>query len=181
MKQQVEDALQCLISLPFWGAGRITNLLTFQFGPRQLRADYHGKTHEVGTYALHVQCAWRITQAQHILVASGDRFYEPGDDETMTSYEGEAYAWSKTEHTLLDERLLRFFLQCERAPIFVQAIQADEFGGLTILLSNDHMLTVFPEASFEAEHWRFFQPARQDLPHFVATSEGIEDPDEEFS
>ena len=178
MKQQIEETLRCLIGHPFWGAGRAANLLSFQFGPRYLKTDYYGRLHEVGTYALHVQCAWHLAEAQCLLVASGDRSYEPSvENEEMNSGEGDAYAWPKTDSSLLDERLRSFFLQCEKTPVLVQALRADDLGGLTIELSDCFTLTLFPDTSLEAEYWRFFQ-MDVDLPHFVVTSEGIEDQDE---
>ena len=178
MKQQIEETLQCLIGHLFWGAGRSANLLTFQFGPRQLRTNRHGTSYEVGIYALHVQCAWHLAEAQHLLVASGDLGYEPSDEnEAMYHYEGEAYAWPKAESSLLDERLLRFFLQGEKTSVLVQAIRADDLGGLTLQLSDNHTLAVFPDASLDTEYWRFFHVGRN-LPHFVVTSQGIEDQEE---
>jgi hypothetical protein len=89
--------------------------------------------------------------------------------------QGEAYCWSKEESSLLDERLLRFFLQGEKTPFLVQALRADELGGLAIELSASHLLTAFPDDSLDAEYWRFFQTdADPDLPHFVVTDQGIE-------
>ena len=143
---------------------------------RSVKTNRHGKSSEVGTYALHVQCAWHLAEARRLLVASGDLGYKPLDeDEEMNHYEGEAYRWSKAESSLLDERLLRFFLQCEIAPILVQALRADDLGGLTIELSASHRLAVFPDDSLDAEYWRFFQTdAGPDMPHFVVTDQGIE-------
>ncbi len=177
-KQQIEETLQCLIGHPLWGAGRVGNLLTFQFGPRQLRTNRDGKSHQVGTYALHVQCAWHLAKAQHLLVASGDLGYKPIDEhEKMRHYEEEPYAWSETDKSLLDERLFHFFQQCEKTPLLVQAIRADDLGGLTIELSSHHILVAFPDDSLDAEYWRFFQIGA-DLPHFVVTDQGIEDQEE---
>ncbi len=177
MKQQIEETLQCLIGHPFWGAGRVANLLTFQFGPRQLRAN-QGKLREAGTYALHVQCAWHLVQAQHILAASGDLAFEPsGEHKTMSHAGEEPYVWAERETSLLDEHLFHFFEQCEKTPILVQALHADELGGLTLVLSDNHTLTLFPDDSLGEEYWRFFESG-QDLPHFVVTGQGIEDQEE---
>lgn len=177
MKKQIEETLQCLIGQSFWGSGRVANLLTFQFGPRQVVTDYYGKPQQVGTYVLHVQCAWRLTKAQSILAASGDLGWVPKEVNKETrNYEGEGYSWPKTGGTRLDEQLVSFFRQCEQTPLFVQAIQADDLGSLTIELSSQHLLTVFPDDSFEEEYWRFFQyDVDPDLPHFVVTGQGIED------
>src|SRR5579885_350419 len=66
MKKQIEKTLQCWIGQSFWGSGRVANLLTFQFGPRQERISRYGISYKMVTYALHVQCAWRLTKAQRI-------------------------------------------------------------------------------------------------------------------
>lgn len=178
MKKHIEETLHCLIGHPFWGAGRITNLLTFQFGPRQMRTNYRGKSYEVGTYALHVQCAWHLTNAQRILAASGDLGYElRNTDEEMSNADGEVYAWPKKESSLLDERLFHFFQQHKNMPLTVQAVRADDYGGLIIELSENHRLTVFPDTSLEEECWRFFQLGT-DLPHLVVTGQSLEDQEE---
>jgi hypothetical protein len=176
MKQQIEETLQCLIGHLFWGAGRSANLLTFQFGPRHWKTHRWGKAHEVGTYALHVQCAWHLAQMSRLLAASGDRGCEPSEEyeERMQHAPGEAYVWPKTESTLLDERLLHFFLQCQISPVQVLALRADDLGSLTLELSNEQRLAVFPDSSLNAEYWRFFQVGA-DLPHFVVTGQGIEE------
>ncbi len=177
MKNQIEERLQGLTGLPFWGAGRVGNLLTFQFGSRQMRINRHGKPYEVGTYALHVQCAWHLAEAQRILAASGDLYYASDVNKAMSNYDGEVYAGPKAKSTRLDERLLRFFQQHEQTPLLVQAIRADDPGGLTIELSDHHRLAVFPDTSLDEECWRFFQTG-VDLPHFVVTGQGIEDQEE---
>src|SRR6185437_10699370 len=105
MKKEIEETLQCLVGLPLWGAGRTLNLLSFQFGLRHLRTHRHGKSSEVGTYALHVQCAWHIATTDRLLVASRDRLFEPGDEQKqqgeMSRSEGESYTWSESDVSLL--------------------------------------------------------------------------------
>jgi hypothetical protein len=178
MKKQIEETLHCLTGHPFWGAGRAGNLLTFQFGPRQMRTNRQGKSYEVGIYALHVQCAWHLAEPQRLLAASGDLYYKSDNvNEEMRNYDGEVYALPKAEISRLDERLFHFFQQHEKTPLLVQAIRADDLGGLTIELSDHHRLVVFPDTSQDEECWRFFQPG-VDLPHFVVTGQGIEDQEE---
>jgi len=178
MKKQIEKTLQCWIGQSFWGSGRVANLLTFQFGPRQERISRYGISYKMGTYALHVQCAWRLTKAQRILAASGDPGWEPKEvNEETRNDEGEGYSWPKTGGTGLDEQLVSFSRQGEHTPLFVQAIQADDLGGLTIELRSQHLLTVFPNDSFDEEYWRCFQ-VEGDLPHFVVTGQGIEGQEE---
>jgi hypothetical protein len=181
VKERIEEALQCLVGLEFWGAGRITNLLMFEFGPRQLRINRHGKEYEVGTHALHVQCAWHLAHSPRILIGSRDRLYKfPNDDPEINHYDKEVHTWPKDEPSWLDYRLLRFFNQCKENPVFVQTIQADNLGGMIIELSSGYTLSVFPDCSAadnpedDEEYWRFFELNATDRPHFVVTGHGIE-------
>jgi hypothetical protein len=174
MKKQIEETLQCLIGHPFWGAGRAADLSTFQFGPRHMRTRRRdGRSYEVGTYALHVQCAWHLADAQHILVASRDRYYPRGDPDDE-SLDQDTFRWDQPGANRCDERLEQFFKKYETTPVIVQTIQADNLGGMTIKLSQNHTLVVFPDDSLDGEYWRFFQ-TEKDLPHFVVTGHGIED------
>ncbi|HET8844652.1 MAG TPA: hypothetical protein VFN35_24490 [Ktedonobacteraceae bacterium] len=179
-KKQIEETLHCLIGHPLWGAGRVANLLSFQFGPGRWRTNLRGQASEVRTYALHVQCAWHLAKAHRLIAASGDLSFPPGEEsKNANPLERDPYQWPKKERTLLDEQLCHFFLQYEKMPVVVQGLQANDLGGLNITLSDDHILTIFPDTSSDdEEYWRFFQPAT-DLPHFVVTAQGIERQEEE--
>jgi len=78
LKESIEQALSVLIGLPLIGSDRALDLDMFYFGKAHTISTRAGREKEIGEYALHVQCAWRITGPHGIIVASQDRYY-PGD------------------------------------------------------------------------------------------------------
>ena len=75
MHEQVQKALQVLIGKPLWSSGRAADLEWFQFGQRKTVKGVRGDTKEVGEYAIHVQCAWRMRHSDQVVVASRDLYY----------------------------------------------------------------------------------------------------------
>lgn len=164
MKAKIEEALHCLIGLPLWNASRAADLESFQLGTRHIVPSHRGGTKEVGDYALHVQCAWRIVGAEGIVVASRDRYYPAGNpDEDPPDFE-----WYRSGTNRCDEQVAMFFKNKTNTPLVVEAIQADPVGSLRLTLNNEFALEVFPDDSLAGEHWRLFQPFN-DNDHFVVT------------
>jgi hypothetical protein len=59
MKEAVSAALGRLLGLPLWGVGR-AGIVWFQFGGRRAVLTSRGGTKEVGEFALHLACPWRL-------------------------------------------------------------------------------------------------------------------------
>jgi hypothetical protein len=72
---EMEKALTELIGKRMWTCRRAADIATFQFGQRKHAMDYYDRSTEVGEYALHVQCAWRIVSADTVTVGSRDLYY----------------------------------------------------------------------------------------------------------
>ncbi len=62
MKEEIERALQALIGLPLWAVGRAGSLEWFQFGGRRTIPNLRGASKEVGEFAIHLDCAWRLVE-----------------------------------------------------------------------------------------------------------------------
>ena len=169
MRSQIEGVLKTLRGLPMWESGRTVDLQSFQFGPIRKVSDRHGEIRMVGTYALHVQCAWRITHGDEIVVASRDRFYPAGDP----YQEVENFEWDRPGVNRCDERIFNMFQSRSESPFIVKNIIADNFGGFDLLFDSEHTLTVFPDDSLEGEFWRFFEPF-SNKEHFIITGKGIQ-------
>jgi len=75
----IKNALQVLVGKTLWSSGRAADLQSFQFGQHRTVTDSRGKTKDVGAYSLHVQCAWRIRQADSVIVGSRDLYSPKGD------------------------------------------------------------------------------------------------------
>jgi hypothetical protein len=178
MKEQIERTLHPLIGVSFWGAGRAADMETFQVGPRHPVTDRHGRTRDVGTYALHVQCAWRIVgprgivvASRGIVVASRDRYY-PSEASGLDVSDPD-FEWDRAGANLCDERRARFFAEHYAVPLLVKEVRADDVESVGLILGG-YELEVFPDDSQDGEHWRFFQP-HTDGDHVVVTGAGVEE------
>jgi len=143
-----------LAGLELSGVNRAVDMLTLQFGPLVSWVSPRGTTKSVGTWALHIQCPWRIESAGAFLVGKSD-LYEPGSE-------------SNECLTLMDERISMLLDRASgttvdatlpsRNPLLVQGVRADEVGGVWITLSEGFRLVIFPDGT-KSEAWRFFSPA----------------------
>lgn len=61
MEARIKTELAKIIGLPLESTGRVCNLQWFSFGRKRIVFDSKGKEHQSAEYALHVECAWRIT------------------------------------------------------------------------------------------------------------------------
>lgn len=127
-----------------------------------------GEIKEVGDYALHVSCAWRIVGSGGIVIASRDRYYPAGDPDQ----EPLEFKWDVPGANRCDERVAAFFGEHKDDPLLVQAIEVDWVASVNLTLSHGFVLQIFPDDSLPDEHWRLFQPATG-VEHFVVTGQGI--------
>lgn len=167
IKDKIHQSLSALIGMPLWAAGRAADLAWFHFGQRRTVKDFRGNPKEVGEFALHLQCAWRIVQGDRVVVASRDLYYPAGSNTTEVP---EGFRWDVQGANRLDERLERFL---QDASPFVVHVEAGLAGAFHLFLGNNVSLEVFPDDSFDGEHWRLFRPYL-DEPHFVVNGTGIE-------
>jgi hypothetical protein len=67
MRDEIENELSVLVGLPLMDAGRAADLEWFHFGQPHTIVDRKGKPKEVGDYALHIQCGWRIVKDDRVI------------------------------------------------------------------------------------------------------------------
>jgi hypothetical protein len=164
IKNEIEQRLSVLIGLPFIIAKRALNLQMFEFGAKHTIINRKGKEIDQGEYTLHVQCAWRITQGDKIIVASQDRYY-PGDGSDSRR---EGFDWTLPGNRV-DKHLTAFF-QDFPGILKVVSLSADDIGGVKILLDKQILLEVFPDNSDCYKYWRFFPLSLiPNSHHFVVT------------
>ncbi|MBA3946131.1 MAG: hypothetical protein H0X37_16400 [Herpetosiphonaceae bacterium] len=169
-KNQIEHHLKVLIGLPLWNAGRAATIEWFQFGnPRTVPAT-KGNTKEVGDYALHIQCAWRLVNNEGVIAGSSDRYFPSGDD----PYDDKPdFDWDEQGANRCDERVRAFFDSRTLKPLIVESIQVGLAGAFQLSLGDQVALEVFPDHSLRYEYWRLLRPATEEE-HFVVTGLGIE-------
>jgi hypothetical protein len=155
-REPIFAAVTALEGLRMWGSGRAVDMEMFAFGRRLPRQRGDGSQHEVGEYALHVECGWRIWHEGRTHVGSRDDF------DSMSSDEGDR------------DRMLRELF--EREDMVVLTVHTGSAGHLLIRFENGSELEVLPDRGTSegepAENWRFFAPG-SDAPHLVCYSNGF--------
>ena len=166
LKAQIQEAAQVLLGKPLWAMNRAADLAMFDFGtPRKVQG-FRGEIKEVGDYALHVQCAWRIRRVDNVLVGRGDIFSPPEDtDEPLP----DDFDWQEENRF---DKIVSSLFGCSKE-FMVRGVEAGSAGNLAIVLDEDLTIEVFPNDSLKGEHWRLFEPYRE-KPHFVVSGTGGE-------
>src|ERR1051326_2631493 len=96
-----------LIHKPLWACGRAAGMAMFHFGQRLKVPSRRGGTKEVGEYGLHVQCGWRVTREEKVLVGSRDLYCPAGFDE-RTGEIPDDFDWDHAQ-TRREERFALLF------------------------------------------------------------------------
>jgi hypothetical protein len=172
VRDAILEQLQPLVGLRLSIARRALDLRNFQFGV--VRAIEGGT---VGEFALHIQCPWRIETRDRI-VTGRDDLREP----IVVTKDFDWKAWDyEKDGNLQDQRiasLLGGYDPGTRSPVnnghllVVEAVDADDRGGVTLDLSGGYRLRLFP-AGTRGEDWRIFRPDSES-PHFVIAGGTVE-------
>jgi hypothetical protein len=168
MKAQIERATCVLTGRSLWTFRRTADLAVFQFGDKRQVKTFHGETVEVGEYALHVQCAWRLSQGDRVITGNGD-LYDPA---VIQSEKSDSNLDWKKQPTRVDE-LMQSLFEHDTRQLVVQSVEVGVAANLSIQLGRGFLLEIFPNYSAVDEYWRLLKPGK-DEPHFVVTGNGIE-------
>lgn len=71
MEKAIEGAIGRLRGLPLWRVGR-SGMVWFQFGERRIIPTARGRSKEVGEFALHLSCPWRLVGPDDELLAGDE-------------------------------------------------------------------------------------------------------------
>jgi hypothetical protein len=169
LQERVIAALSPLVSLPLWGAARALNMEMFKFGERRTRPNRKGQLVEVGEYALHIQCPWRIVGPEGVIVGPEDRSYPEDEDADWTDFDSDG-------RSRCEARMEAWLSGYSATPLKVQRVEADSVGGFKTFLQHGFVLEAFPADSLRgeySEHWRLFGPSNEG--HFVVTGYGVQE------
>jgi hypothetical protein len=157
--------LESLVGLEL-SIARITGDMTvLGFGP--VRTTARGGT--VGTFALHLQCAWRIASNASILTGDTDVWEYAGTGDRPENWEP-SFGLSLQSRQM--DKLLGARLGTSKAFYYASGVSVVECqfeqttGDIAIDLSSGHRLSVFPNGS-RGEQWRFFSTEGEGSPHLV--------------
>lgn len=159
MKLRIENKLNVLMGTPLSNIGRAGNLFWLSFGEDVIVLDRNGCETIKGKYALNIQCSWRITDEDKIIVASRD-IYLP-----KTGLSDEGFEWDAPGSNRFDERIYLIKKKI-KSNILVSQILADNLGGLKIYFGSGIVIELFPDDSLEEEFWRFIIFGKKSK-HFV--------------
>ncbi len=155
-------ALANLVGQHWWKANRSLNLHSLQFGGPVPFTGRDGTRVEVGRYALHIQCAWRITDANGVVVGSRDRMTPRGNPDEVP----EGFAWNVPGSTLCDEKIEALLQAHAAAPLVVESVEMGRHGAFRLALSMSFALEGFPDDSID-EQWRLLDRGDGDSEHYV--------------
>src|SRR5215469_12834765 len=131
MKEEIQRSLEPLIGIPLWSSGRAADLEWFHFGQRRT-VTARDRTKEVGEYALHIQCAWRIRHGDRVVIGSRDLYYPR--EESVDPVED--FDWDVQGANRRDKRIAELF-QNETRQLMVRDVQVREAGAFTISFDNE--------------------------------------------
>lgn len=153
MKQQIEDMLRPIVVEPLSDMWRYPGCQYFEFGVQRPHKNRKGQDVTWSDWHLGVECDWRITGPAGYIVSSDD--YGPG-------------------YNRRDEMAHPFFDMLHDDPPIVEAIDADEQGGLCIRMSRGYTLEIQPvDWPLDEDQWRFWCDANAEE-YFVVTRGGIQ-------
>lgn len=135
-----------------WSIGRAASLVWIQIGKKKrIRQDPDSQdrtTKTVGTFALHLQTAFRFSTDQETLLASRDIYMKAGDDPYDRDFD-----WRNSWNTRFDvggKKLLK-------PPLKILGVEADNAGGFRLYCERGIKLEVIPDDSIDSEHWRLLE------------------------
>lgn len=160
--------LKKIIGFPLRNAGRACDVIWFGFGNLINKEDKRcGGLREVAEFALHIQCSWRLTSFEKIIVGSADKYIPSSEIKNYNNFD-----WDIQGANRCDEQLKGLFLN-QSTELIVENIIVDKFGGIKVFLSEDILLDVMPDSSTNNEAWRFFQNEGE-TEHLIVTGLGID-------
>ena len=121
-------------------------------------------------YALHIDCGFRVTCGDKILLSKCDIF-QPSSDQ-RSDFDEDNFEWDISGANRFDEFARMHFTENE-LDFYVQKITINKFGDLNIKMSNDFCIDIFVDASENDECWRFFKPGNTTDTHLVITGDGF--------
>jgi hypothetical protein len=167
MKAEIELATAGLRGKALWRCLRAADMATFDFGKRRRIQNAQGEENEVGEYALHVQCAWRIIQNDRVIIGDRDLYY-PADYRAGAEIPDE-FDWDHNPNRR--DRLTSSFFEDGKREFVVKEINTGEGGILHIMMSEGYSLQIFPDSSLPIESWRLFKVGQRG--HFVVSGTGL--------
>ena len=163
MKKEIKNTLKKLVGLEFTRTTRMGATECIKFGVLYRVVDRTGIERQIGEFGIHLQCPWRITQGNFLLVGSDDVVEQPDES---AEYDAN-FNWDVKGGNLRDVKLKHFL---EKGNYKVITVKADDFGGFELTFNDNIKLTAFPTSSCNniySEYWRLLDNKNEENEHFV--------------
>jgi hypothetical protein len=132
---EIFDQIKVLKGKRLVQAGFAADMLCLLFGDVELPKNDIVDWQEVGEYALHVQCMWRFSKEDQIVLTFWDLYNASLKDDKEATH--------------------KIFVPLnEKMPLEVIDITLDEIGTLQIKFNSCITFDVFPDMVGKVEHWR---------------------------
>ena len=137
----IKDAERVLLNQRITAIGKVGDMMWLAMGKDYEWYDELKKKYKkMSEYGLHLQCPWRITREDEIIVASADFYVEYND---------------KTLFDLKIPELNKYLAENE---VIVTDVETDVFGDLRVITNTNMILEVFVHSSYKREFWRLLTP-----------------------
>ncbi|MEW9078550.1 hypothetical protein [Terrisporobacter glycolicus] len=127
------------------GMGRCSDMIWISFGKELLVRNYRNEEVKKSEYALHIQCPFRISKNNKILLSNYDIY---------TSIEGSIKDdWDVIGNNRYDKIVEDLLIPM--LPLKVNKVNFSKIGDIEILLKDNIVINIFVNSSEIAEEWRF--------------------------
>lgn len=127
------------------GVGRCSDMIWFSFGKDITIINHRNQVVKKTEYALHVQCSWRISKENTIILGNND-VYTLVDDLTEDD-------WDIIGNNIFDIRINETIIPL--LPLNVLRVECSKVGDVKITLESGIVISIFVNSSEETEEWRF--------------------------
>jgi len=123
-------------------------------------------------YALHIDCPFRITCGDNILITKNDIFIANSELRKKTDFNEDNFDFDNVGDSSFDEKINKYFADSS-IEFFVHKIEVNKFGDLKIFLTDNFCIEAIIDSSENEECWRFFEAGNANKPHTVVFGNGF--------
>jgi len=146
----LNEHFQKIIGKNVESIGRAAAMLWMGFGKEIDTVDYKGNPTKKSEYALHLQCSWRIKNAQNQIIVGFFDMFEPRSHIEWS----EDFDWDIQGNNLYDEKVKKWLGNCDR---YVVDYKIDSNLDLTLMFNTKERLEVFINQTSKSECWRLLE------------------------
>lgn len=126
----------------------------------------------VSRYAIHIDCVFRITCGNTILISRSDIFKPNSELINSHDFDEDKFEWDINGVNRFDE-MIRLHFEENPLDFYVNKIVINQYGDLKINLSNNFCIEIFVDVTDAEECWRYFESGNIDDTHLVITGVGF--------